>query len=63
MTLKEAAATLGLSESTLKHGFPRTQRNLKKKGILLMKWGYGKQAEFEIEYTKLDELELMEDEE
>ena len=57
MTLREAAALLGLHESTLKKNFYRTQRNLQKKGILLMKWGVGKDAEYEIEYERYDMLE------
>ena len=57
MTLKEVAALLGKSESTLKYAFPRTQANLAKKGIILMKWGYGKKAEYEIEYEAFDTLE------
>ena len=63
MTLKEVALTLGRSESTILRNFARTQANLKKKGILLMKWGEGKSAYYEIEYTALDELELLEEEE
>ena len=57
MTLKEVAALLGKSESTIKYSFHRTQENLKKKGIILMKWGYGKDAEYEVEYEALDALE------
>ena len=57
MTLKEAALTLGKKESTIARNFARTQANLKKKGILLMKWGEGKDAEYEIEYEALDALE------
>lgn len=60
MTLKEVALTLGKSESTIARNFARTQANLQKKGILLMKWGKGKNAEYEIEYEALD---LLEDEE
>lgn len=50
MTLQEAALRLGKSESTLLRNFERTQKNLKKRGILLSKNGSGKDAEFEIEY-------------
>lgn len=57
MTLKEVALTLGKSEGTILRNFPRTQANLKKKGILLMKWGTGQKAEYEIEYEALDALE------
>ena len=44
MTIKEVALQLGLKESTLKRNFPRTQETLRKKGIILMRWGYGKKA-------------------
>lgn len=62
MTLQEVAATLGMSEHTLRYNFLRTQQNLAKKGIILMKWGYGKKAEYEIEYPRLEEIELKEEE-
>jgi hypothetical protein len=61
MTLKEVALTLGKSESTILRNFARTQANLRKKGILLMKWGEGKSAEYEIEYEGLDALEEEEE--
>lgn len=61
MTLKEVAALLGKSESTLIYSFQRTQANLRKKGILLMKWGRGKNAEYEIEYEAYDQLEEEEE--
>ena len=61
MTLREVALLLGKSESTLKRNFRRTQENLKKKGIILMKWGEGKDAEYEVEYEALDRLEEEED--
>ena len=54
MTLKEAAPILGLSELTLDWHFPRTQETLRKKGIILSKWGRGKKAEFEIEYEEVE---------
>ena len=59
MTIKEVALQLGLKESTLKRNFPRTQKTLRKKGIILMRWGYGKKAEYDIEY---EEYLLEEDE-
>ena len=62
MTLKEVALLLGYSEQTLKDQFPKTQRHLKKRGILLMKWGRGENATYEIEYPAFDEYELMQDE-
>lgn len=57
MTLKEVALLLGKSESTIARNFRRTQENLKKKGILLMKWGEGKDADYEVEYEALERLE------
>ena len=59
MTIKEVALQLGLKESTLRRNFPRTQETLRKKGIILMRWGYGKKAEYDIEY---EEYLLEEDE-
>lgn len=61
MTLQEVAAALGKSLSTLQNNFPRTQEALAKRGIILTKWGWGKNAEYEIEYEKLEELELEEE--
>lgn len=55
MTLEEVALQLGKSKSTLKSNFIRTQQNLKKKGIILTKWGNGKNAEYEIEYEESDD--------
>lgn len=52
MTLQEAAMRLGKSEITLKTKFKRTQENLKKKGIILIKTGYGDKADFQIIYEK-----------
>ena len=63
MTLKEVSLLLGKSESTILDQFPRLQANLKKRGILLMKWGRGKDTEYEVEYTALDQLEEQEEEE
>ena len=57
MTLKEVSLLLGKSESTILNCFPRLQANLKKKGIILMKWGRGKDTEYEVEYPELDQLE------
>lgn len=62
MTLKEVALLLGYSEQTLKDQFPKTQERLRKRGILLMKWGRGKDAEYEIEYTAFDEYDLTKEE-
>ena len=50
MTAKEVAFRLGLKESAVTKNFNRTQETLRKKGILLMKWGRGKEAELDLEY-------------
>jgi hypothetical protein len=50
MTLQEVCKYLGKSESTLVNSFYRTQENLKKKGIILLKEGYGKKANYTIIY-------------
>lgn len=62
MTLKEVALLLGYNEDSLRSHFKRTQEQLKKKGILLMKWGRGKDAEYEIEYSAFDEYDLTKEE-
>lgn len=50
MTLIEVCKILGKSESTLTNAFKRTQINLRKKGIILTKEGYGKTATYTITY-------------
>ena len=50
MTLSEVCSILGKSESTLIASFKRTQENLRKKGILLLKEGRGKSANYKILY-------------
>mgnify|MGYP006324080231 CR=1 FL=1 len=59
MTLEEAALQLGKDKSTIYKNFKRTQDNLRKKGIILSRWGRGKDVEYEIEYdeTRLEEEE------
>lgn len=52
MTLEEIAMRLGKSEVTLRTKFKRTQENLKKKGIILVKTGYGDKADYQIIYQK-----------
>lgn len=52
MTLEEVAMRLGKSEVTLRTKFKRTQENLKKKGIVLIKTGYGDKADYQIIYEK-----------
>lgn len=54
MTLKEVCRRLGKSESTIVNSFYRTQENLKKKGIILLKEGYGKKANYTIIYEGED---------
>lgn len=52
MTLEEVTMRLGKSEVTLRTKFKRTQENLKKKGIILIKTGYGDKADYQIMYEK-----------
>lgn len=52
MTLQEVSKALGKSETTLTFSFKRTQKNLEKKGIILIKKGYGKKAQFYIKYKE-----------
>lgn len=52
MTLQEVCKILGKSETTLVSSFKRTKKNLEKKGIVLTKKGYGKKAQFYIEYKE-----------
>lgn len=52
MTLQEVCKILGRSETTLITSFKRTQENLAKKGIILVKTGVGKKANYEILYEK-----------
>ena len=50
MTLQEVCKILGKSEITLMSAFNRTQKNLRKKGIILLKNGIGKNADYTIIY-------------
>lgn len=52
MTLQEVCKVLGKSETTLIASFNRTKTNLEKKGIILIKEGIGKNAQYYIEYKK-----------
>ena len=54
MTLKEICKVLGKSEITLTSAFNRTQKNLRKKGIILLKKGVGKNADYTIIYEEID---------
>ncbi len=52
MTLSEICKILGKSETTLITSFNRTKENLEKKGIILIKIGKGKNAQYEIQYKE-----------
>ena len=52
MTLQEVCKMLGKSETTLIGSFKRTQENLAKKGIILIKEGQGKKANYTIIYKE-----------
>ena len=54
MTLQEVCKILGKSEKTLIYSFKRTQLNLAKKGIILLKTGIGKNADYQIIYEEND---------
>lgn len=55
MTLQEICKILGKSETTLIGSFNRTKKNLEKKGIVLIKEGQGKNANYNIIYKKDDD--------
>lgn len=57
MTLEEVAQQLRYSEATLLHQFKRCQKTLAKKGIILTRWGRGKDTEYEIEYEFVEKEE------
>lgn len=59
MTLQEICKILGKSETTLIGSFKRTQENLKKKGIILLKEGQGKKANYTIIYEENDQNEQL----
>lgn len=48
MNLQEVAKYLGLSENTISNNLKRTQENLKKKGIILVKRGCGARANYDV---------------
>lgn len=54
MTLQEVCKQLGKSETTLIASFKRTQENLAKKGIILIKTGVGRNADYQILYEEDD---------
>ena len=55
MTLEEVAQVLRYEPITLERNLARVQKTLRKKGIILMKWGRGKTAEYDIEYEEKDD--------
>lgn len=55
MTLQEVCKILGRSERTLITSFNRTKENLAKKGIILIKTGVGRNADYQIKYMEDDE--------
>ena len=59
MTLQEVCKILGKSETTLIGSFKRTQENLKKKGIILLKEGQGKKANYTIIYEENKKNEYL----
>lgn len=54
MTLEEVCKELHKTKSTLITNFSRTQKNLAKKGIILIKEGQGEKANYIILYSKED---------
>lgn len=52
MTLQEVCKILGKSETTLITSFNRTKENLAKKGIILIKTGVGRKADYQIKYLE-----------
>ena len=59
MTLQEVCQILGKSETTLIGSFNRTKENLAKKGIILIKEGQGKKANYTIIYERINNEKNM----
>ena len=55
MTLEEMAKELNRSPKTIYHNWERTVTTFAKKGIILTRWGWGKNIEYEIEYEELED--------
>lgn len=53
MNLKELAQYFGYSETSLKANYKRTVNNLAKKGIYVIKNGYGNNAKYKIIYKEV----------
>lgn len=58
MTLQEVCAVLGRSENTILHSFQRTQKNLRKKGIILSKKGRYPDIKYEVQFPQLDTIHI-----
>ena len=54
MTLEEMAKELNRSPKTIYNNWDRTVKTFLKKGIVLTRWGRGKDIEYEIEYEERD---------
>jgi len=57
MTLSELAKYFNYSESSLKANYKRTVKNLSKKGIFIIKTGYGDTATYQIIYKEIENNE------
>ena len=53
MNLYELAQYFGYSEASLKANYKRTVNNLAKKGIFIIKTGYGDNAKYKIKYKEI----------
>ena len=56
MTLEEVCLKLNKTKSTLITNFSRTQKNLAKKGIILIKEGQGEKANYIIKYEEDEKI-------
>lgn len=55
LSLDEVCEQLGKNRNTILKNYKRTRENLKKKGILLTRYGSGEKAVYTIEYIKPEE--------
>ena len=53
MTFSELAKYFNYNEASLKANYKRTIKNLSKKGIFIVKTGYGSTATYEIIYKEI----------
>ena len=54
MTLEEMANELNRGPKTIYKNWERTQKTLAKKGIIITRWGRGKDIEYEVEYEEIE---------